>query len=286
LYASGGSYYEWNTGETTQSIEVSPSQTTTYSVVVSNNSSSDEAEITVSVNLVPAADAGEDVTIESGQNVTLTASGGNTYLWSTGETSQNISVSPSDTTIYTVETFVNGCSNTDDVKVTVVQQVNASAGDDVEICLGEYATLTASGGNSYSWSTGETTQSISVSPDETTSYSVEVSNGFSTQSADVIVGVLDCQTIDSEPEDSGFEFRVFPNPTKNNANIKLVGLENVSSIFISDMKGQVISSESFEPNNGYVINKRYDLSSLARGIYLITFKQMGKPAITKKLILN
>ncbi len=96
LYAAGGSYFLWNTGETTQSIEVSPTQTTTYSVVVSNNSSSDEADITVNVNLIPAANAGDDVTIESGQNVTLTATGGNSYLWSNGQTTQSISVSPTD----------------------------------------------------------------------------------------------------------------------------------------------------------------------------------------------
>jgi parallel beta-helix repeat protein len=287
LYAAGGSYFEWNTGQTTQSIVVSPSQTTTYSVIVSNNSSSDEAQITVNVNLVPVADAGEDVTIESGQNITLSASGGNTYLWNNGETTQSISVSPTDTTIYTVEAFVNGCSNTDAVKVTVVQQVNASAGDDVEICLGESITLTASGGEFYRWlHTNEETASIFVSPDETSTYTVEVSNGFSTQTADVTVGVLDCQAINNEPQDLEFDFLVYPNPTEGQINIKLSGLQNISSIYVSNVLGKVIKSESFEHENGTVINKLYDFSSLSKGVYFITFKQSGEPAMTKKIILQ
>jgi len=286
LYAAGGSYFLWSTGETTQSIEVTPSQTTTYSVVVSNNSSSDEAEITVNVNLLPEANAGEDVTIESGQNVTLTASGGNSYLWSNGETTQNISVSPSDTTTYTVESIINGCSDSDDVKVTVVQQVNASAGEDTQICVGESIELTATGGLYFTWDTGEETASISVSPDETTVYTVTVSNGFSSQTAEVVVTVEDCQAINNLPQNFSSEFTVYPNPTIGQVNIRLSGIENVSSIYISDLTGKVISSEIVETNGGHVINKQYDFSSFNKGIYLITFKQSGEVAITKKLIVR
>lgn len=286
LYAAGGSYYEWSTGETTQSIEVSPTQTTTYTVIVSNNTSSDEAEITVNVNLVPDADAGEDVTIESGQNVTLTASGGNTYLWSNGATTQNISVSPTDTTTYTVESIINGCSASDDVKVTVVQQVNASAGEDIQICLGESVDLTATGGLYFTWDTGVETASITVSPDETTVYTVTVSNGFSSQTAEVVVTVEACQSQNNLPQNFGNEIRVYPNPTDGQVNVTLGGIENVSSIYISDMTGKVISSEIVETNGGHVINKQYDFSSFNKGIYLITFKQSGVPAITKKLIVR
>jgi len=286
LYAAGGSYFLWNTGETTQSIEVSPTQTTTYSVVVSNNTSSDEAEITVNVNLVPVADAGEDVTIESGQNVTLTATGGNSYLWSNGQTTQSISVSPEESTVYTVETFVNGCSNSDEVYVSVVEQVNASVSEDHEICIGETTTLTASGGTIYTWNTGEDSASITVSPTETTVYEVSVSNGISTQVANVMVAVSDCQAIDIEPQNSEFDFLVYPNPTDGQINIKLSGLQNISSIYVSNILGKVIKSESFEPENGTVINKLYDFSSLSKGIYFITFIQSGEPAITKKIILQ
>ncbi|MEN8194481.1 MAG: choice-of-anchor Q domain-containing protein, partial [Bacteroidota bacterium] len=57
---------------------------------------------------------------------------------------------------------------------STTSSVNANAGEDQSICLGESVTLTASGGSTYSWSTGATTQSITVNPNETTTYTVTV----------------------------------------------------------------------------------------------------------------
>ncbi|MEZ4796634.1 MAG: T9SS type A sorting domain-containing protein [Flavobacteriaceae bacterium] len=190
LTASGGTSYLWSTGATTSTINVSPNTTTTYSVTVTQNGCSDTDNLTVTVNPNPIANAGNDVTILLGDSTTLSASGGDTYLWSTGETTQNITVSPSATTTYTVTAFINGCEDTDDVVVTVeTEQVNANAGADVDICQGDSVTLTASGGDTYLWSTGETTQSITVNPNITTTYTVIVSNSTSSDSDDVTVEV-------------------------------------------------------------------------------------------------
>ncbi len=57
------------------------------------------------------------------------------------------------------------------------ESITANAGEDQSICEGESATLTASGSQSYVWNTGEATQTISVQPTETTTYTV-TGNGF------------------------------------------------------------------------------------------------------------
>ncbi|MDO5971718.1 sulfatase-like hydrolase/transferase [Flavivirga aquimarina] len=119
LTASGGTTYLWSTGATTASINVSPVTTTTYTVTVSDGVTSDNDDVIVTVNPVPTADAGADVTINQGDSTTLTATGGGTYLWSTGETTASIVVSPTATTTYTVTVTQNGCSSNDDVIVTV-----------------------------------------------------------------------------------------------------------------------------------------------------------------------
>ncbi|GAA3622474.1 LamG-like jellyroll fold domain-containing protein [Flavivirga jejuensis] len=119
LTASGGTTYLWNTGATTASITVSPVSTTTYSVTVSDGVTSDNDDVIVTVNTLPTADAGSDVTINNGDSTTLTATGGGTYLWSTGATTASIAVSPIATTTYTVTVTQNGCSSDDDVIVTV-----------------------------------------------------------------------------------------------------------------------------------------------------------------------
>lgn len=51
-------------------------------------------------------------TINQGQSVTLTASGASSYSWSTGQTTAQITVSPSTTTTFTVTGITSGCKNT------------------------------------------------------------------------------------------------------------------------------------------------------------------------------
>lgn len=68
--------------------------------------------------------------------------------------------------------------------------IEASAGDDVVICKGETTTLTASGGTSFDWENGASfDQSVSVSPNETTTFNVEVCAGSCCAMAQVTVTV-------------------------------------------------------------------------------------------------
>lgn len=62
-------------------------------------------------------------------------------------------------------------------QITNKASTNDVSVNSTEICPGGTAILTASGGNSYLWSTGETTTSITVSPAITTSYEVSSTSG-------------------------------------------------------------------------------------------------------------
>ncbi|MCA0931046.1 T9SS type A sorting domain-containing protein [Lutimonas saemankumensis] len=191
LSAKGAQSYLWNTGETTSNIFVSPNRTTTYEVIGYNDGISTLDSITVFVDQIQAS-AGNDVSIDVGELVTLTASGGNIFLWSNGERTKSITVSPSTTTEYTVIVSNGSCEDFDQVIVTVdtnQEKPKANAGQDVSICKGESITLTASGGENYLWSTNESTSSIEVNPTENTVYNVIVynSNGSDTDSVNVFV---------------------------------------------------------------------------------------------------
>jgi|GEM_PF-818488 len=191
LTASGGSSYQWTGGPASASWTVNPTSTTTYTVIVSNGDGcTDMDEVTVFVTDLPDADAGDDEEICEGDSVTLTASGGGTYNWSTGDNTASITVSPSETTTYTVTVTNNNCSSTDEVTVIVNNNPLADAGGDVPICLGESHTLTASGGGTYEWSTGEDTSSITVSPTETTEYTVTVTNEAGCEAIDYVTVVV------------------------------------------------------------------------------------------------
>ncbi|HXH19099.1 MAG TPA: T9SS type A sorting domain-containing protein [Chitinophagales bacterium] len=179
LTASGGTSFSWSTGEAIQSITVNPSSTTAYSVTVTNGGCTASATRTVTVNSLPAVSITPAVsTICSGESAMLTASGGTAYLWSTGASAASITISPQAASAYSVTaTGTDGCTasatgivNVNPLPVASVTPANAS------ICIGSSLTLTASGGGSYSWNTGSTLPSITVSPMATTSYSVTVSS--------------------------------------------------------------------------------------------------------------
>lgn len=195
LTASGGTTYVWSTGATTAAISVSPTSTTTYTVTATSVGCSSSATRKITVNPLPTAaiavvessgTTANDAITCAGATATLTASGGTSYLWSTGATTAAISVSPSSTTTYTVTvTNANNCSATTSQTITVnplptaataVTETSGIANDDGIICTGASATITASGGTTYLWSTGATTAAISVSPTATTTYAVTVTN--------------------------------------------------------------------------------------------------------------
>ena len=91
-----------------------------------------------------------------------------------------ITVSPSNTTIYTVTgTNLNGCKNIATVSITVnsIPTININANPQ-SICIGSSTIISASGANTYSWSNGMSGSQITVSPTNTTTYTVTGTNTF------------------------------------------------------------------------------------------------------------
>ena len=192
--------YSWSTGATTQTIEVTPTATTTYSVTVTLGDCEGSGEITITVSDNPTpvitADPGESVC--EGATVTLDAGPGyNSYSWSTGETTQTIAVTPTETTAYDVTVTLGDCEGSGEITITVSDNptpvITADPGESV--CEGATVTLDAGPGyNSYSWSTGETTQTIAVTPTETTAYDVTVTLGDCEGSGEITITVSDNPT--------------------------------------------------------------------------------------------
>ncbi len=174
LTASGGSSYTWSTGSSATSIIVSPTSSTSYSVMDTSSACGGSAMISIMVDVQPTVSISSGVTICSGSSAALAASGGGNYSWSTGATSSSIIVSPTATTSYSVS-VTNSCG-TSTASSSVIVTAKATAGISCQnVCSGSLATLTASGGGTYSWSTGSTNSSVSTSVPGT--YSVIVSLG-------------------------------------------------------------------------------------------------------------
>lgn len=190
--APGGTYTWAPGGATTQSITVTPNNTTTYTVSYSVNGCSSSTSADVIVNPIPTVQVTDNVTICEGNSTTLIATPSipnGTFEWlapqANGETTQNLVVSPTTQTTYTVEYTLNGCSNTGSGTVNVTPAATISTSD-VTICEGELATITATtsgNANNITWSPGGFTgPQISVSPNSTTTYTCTITDGNCTNS--------------------------------------------------------------------------------------------------------
>jgi len=271
LTASGGIDYLWSTGETTQSIVVNPSSTTNYTVIVSNDTSNDTDDVTVDVNPVPEVTTTNDATILEGNYITLSASGANNYEWSNGATQPNIAVSPNITTTYVVTGYINECYDVKDVTVSVVEQVVVDAGEDTSLCLGDEITLIAngSGAEEYLWNTGATTQSITVSPEEDTMYTVMASNSLDSDADEIIVTVNACQEIIPEDEEFSFKAYIDSRISDNILNVKLTGMKDQCYLYLFDISGKLIHTDGFDGNDGQEVIRTINTAAISDGVYII-----------------
>lgn len=201
LTASGGTNYSWNTNETTASIQVSSAGN--YTVTVSNACGSSTASVSVSVTPLPDVSISPSgpINICSGQQIALTANGTGNYQWNTGETTASISVS--NPGFYTVVSS-NACGS-DTAIVQVINNgtppsVSIQPGNLIQLCQGQSVQITANGAENYTWSNGQTANTISVQSQG--NYSVIGTNACGSDTAFVNVQVNNIPQINYTGNDS------------------------------------------------------------------------------------
>jgi len=188
---AGFAIYQWSSGGTAQSITVSPAVTTNYTLTATDaNGCSGSHTAAVAVDPLPVPDAGPDQTICEGTVANLTGLGGTSYVWNPGNLNgQNVAVTPNVTTLYTLTVSTNaGCSATDVIQINVNPMPSADAGDDVQLCEGEAATINSvASAGIILWTPGNfNTPSITVAPAVTTTYHLMVSDAIGCSGEDSI----------------------------------------------------------------------------------------------------
>ncbi|MCW5907240.1 MAG: T9SS type A sorting domain-containing protein [Chitinophagales bacterium] len=179
---AGYSSYSWSNSATTQSITVTQGNTYTVTVTLNSCSATDSKVVTVtSNNLTPTIVASGSTNICPGASVTLNAGVGyDSYSWSDGSSTQNISVNTQNT--YTVTVTQGTCTGTDAITVNVGNfpvSVSISPAGPITACVGDVVTLDAGAGfDSYSWSTLTPTQTTGATTNGT--YTVTVTQNFCT----------------------------------------------------------------------------------------------------------
>jgi len=187
LRTSGSNHCEWSpsaglSNVSDSSVTVTISETTTFSVVVSNeHGCRDTLYYTLTVFPLPELVMPNDTVLCEEDEFTFRVSGATYYEWEDGSTNDFRTVYPSlNTTSYSVTgTNQYGCQSADSFQVTVYPafDLHIVATRDT-FCIEDNAvTLTAYGaGDNYLWSTGSTDSIITVYPTSTTIYTLTAFN--------------------------------------------------------------------------------------------------------------
>lgn len=225
--------------------------------------------LTVTVNPSPTITVNSG-SICSGNSFTMNASGANSYTYQGG----NAVVNPTSNTSYTVVgTNTLGCnSNIATSNVTVNPNPTVTAISNASLlCVGQTATLTASGASAYTWSPGGAGNSIVVSPTVNTTYLVNGTdiNGCNntytiTQSVSPCTGISQMLTTNT--------LNVYPNPFNNKITITSDVLKQ--TLIIYNLLGSLVYNTLFEGGNIEI-----DLSHLPNGIYFIKIGSFSKKII-------
>ena len=191
LTATGATNFNWSSGGSNASETISSGGT--YYVIGDNAPGCvDTAFVTVgqftsTANITP----GGPTSFCPGDSVVLTANSGTAYLWSTGATTQSITVSSSGS--FTVDvTDGNGCtvsSTPTTVSVINTPAATISPSGPITFCSGDSVTLTANTGNSYLWSNGASTQAITVNASGSFTVEVTYPGGCNSTSSNTTVTV-------------------------------------------------------------------------------------------------
>ena len=205
LTASGGASYVWPPGgQTGNQITVTPNVTTTYDVSAVNLCGG-TSNANIVVNVINGTPPVISITANpqnacAGDNVTLTATGGVSYVWQGfNSTSNQVNVTPQVATTYYVNAVgTNGCTTTQQFAYTPIPLpvINITANSDT-YCLDNAipVVLTASGASSYVWSPSNSVgTSISVQPTAQTTYIATGTTGNCSSTGSFVVKTTNCNS--------------------------------------------------------------------------------------------
>ena len=286
---AGYTSYTWSTGAHTQCISVGA--VGTYTVTVTNSSGcTASCSKTIAVSTLPTCSITGNATFCTGGSAQLCATAGMaSYHWSNGATTQCITVTSAGTYTATI-TNSAGCSSICSKCITASTPPVCSISGNLIICAGQTTQLCAQAGYaSYHWSTGATTQCITVSNGGTYTVTVTNSGGCSNSCSVCVTKTSAREQQPIEPivmnTTKGIESSVYPNPFVTTTTIEFKTASSSRGVVeIYSMDGAKVATVfdgEVEAGKSYLVKWNAEASE---GIYMYRIT-CGDDVETGRLIL-
>jgi len=280
LTGSGATTYTW-TGGVVNGVAFTPASSSSYTVTGTSASGCTNAAVgAITVSALPSVSASvsPSVAVCAGAPVTLSGSGAATYAW-TGGVVNGVAFTPTASASYTLTgTSANGCSSTAVKSVTVNPLPSLGATTNkATLCVGQTASLTASGALSYTWSTSQQTAVIAVSPATTTTYTLSGTNANGcTASLAVTQSVSPCTGLE-DLSATGARVRFYPNPNKGSFTVVS---DNDLDLSLVNSLGETLKILSLTDGNQHNIQ----VEGLSQGIYFLVGGQASYGVVQKIVV--
>ncbi|MCB0596854.1 MAG: metallophosphoesterase [Lewinellaceae bacterium] len=230
---SGFAQYQWSNGQATPTVFINSPGIWSLTVTDANGCSASTSLEASELPLLNLQASSSDDAICAGQSATLSASAGESFLWSNGATAAQVTVQPSATTTYGLTAWdENGCPATASVEVAVVPQ------PDFEVEQ-QNNQLTATGladpgQYSFLWSTGENT--LAISPGSAGLYCLTVTGNEGCSSETCFEFVATGTKAPSLPR----LWKVFPNPFTDYTRIRPAAAPEKLQIGVFTLLGEPV----------------------------------------------
>ena len=189
-------------------------------------------------------DIGNDTSICEGDSVLLDAGAGNYYLWNTGDTTQTIYASSTDT--YSVSITTTCGYSSGEINVTVIPETGVT--DEITAC------------ESYTWIDG-----ITYSESNNTATYI-LTNSFGCDSLVTLdLTIADTCDVSSVSEISNDDIRIFPNPARNHLVVELPSAD-FNRIEILDISGKIVLTKHIEGKAAVIENLNFDAGTYVLSI--------------------
>ena len=269
----------WSNNATASTITVSNSGSFSVTVTDGNSCSATSTSINVNVSSAPIPTITATSTSAcSGDTVILSSSTADSYVWSTGQTTQSIALTASSANITVTTVNVNACNGvgmSQPISVTFTATPTAAGSFTTSGNVATFAN-TSTGAGSYSWDFGDFSNSSASAPTHAYAangaYTVTLTaiNGNCTSTTSFTVNISV-----SLDELQGITLNLFPNPANQEVNIALNGAA-LESVVIVDQFGRTVKVSNVSNIN---------VSDLATGVYqVILYTDKGN--ITRRLVVS